>query len=129
MCAGLTAAGSMASERDGGSREMDLGPDPLGECEKTLRETDQYRRSSPSRVAGRNLGNGRRFSRAAFERPLAYVQIIEPNARTVATAVENGLHQFRWSPLERMWCTSFQADVFLVDQIMVKIADGGEVPG
>ena len=79
-------------------------------------------------VAGRNLGIGRRFSRTAFERPLPYVQLTEPNARTVATAVQNRLHQFRWSPLERMWCTSFHADVFLVDQIMVKIADDGEVP-
>ena len=81
-----------------------------------------------SSVAGGKLGSGRRFSRPAFERPLAYVQLTEPNARTVATAVQHGLHQFRWSPLERMRCTSFHADVFLVDPIMVKIADGGEVP-
>ncbi len=68
------------------------------------------------------------WSRAAFERPLAYVELTEPNTRTVATAIEHGLHQFRWSPLERKRCASFQADVLLVDQIMVKIADDGEVP-
>ena len=79
-------------------------------------------------VAGGNLGIGRRWGRAAFERPLAHIQLTEPDARTVATAVQNGLHQFRWSPLERMRGTAFHADVFLVDQIMVKIADDGEVP-
>ena len=78
--------------------------------------------------AGGNLGIVRRWVRAAFERPLAYVQLTEPKDRTVATAVQNGLHQFRWSPLERVRCTPFHANVFLVDQIMVKIADDGEVP-
>lgn len=73
---------------------------------------------------GGNLGWGR----AAFERPLSYVQLTEPNARTVATAVENGLHQFRWRPFERRWCMPFQANVFFVDQIVVKIADDGEIP-
>ena len=104
----------------------------VGNARKTLRQADRYRRASPSNLVARgNLGIGigwRRSGRAAFERPLAHVQLTEPDARTVATAVQNGLHQFRWSPLERMRGTAFHADVFLVDQIMVKIADDGEVP-
>ncbi len=130
MCAGL-AAGPVWTvlERDGRSREMDLAPDPIGERGKrSERQSGIVERAHRVLRRRRNLGIGRRFSRAAFERPLPYVQLTEPNARTVATAVQNGLHQFRWSPLERMRCTSFQADVFLVDQIMVKIADDGEVP-
>ena len=79
---------------------------------------------SSSNAVGGNLAWGR----AAFERPLAHVQLTEPDARTVATAVQHRLHQFRWSPLERRWCASFQANVFLVDQIVVKITDDGEVP-
>ena len=132
MCAGLTAGGfdgvgeGWRLPRDG------FGAGSIWGTGKTLREADRYRRSSPSSSnaspAGGNLGNGRRFSRAAFERPLAYVQLTDPNARTVAAAVQNSLHQFRWSPLERVRCTPFQANVFLVDQIVVKIADDGEVP-
>ena len=109
---------------------MDLAPDHGENAEeRSERQIGSVDRGHCVLRRRRELGIDRRFSRAAFERPLTYVQIIEPNARTVATAVENGLHQFGWSPLERMGCTSFQADVFLVDQIMVKIADGGEVPG
>ncbi len=119
----------MASEREEAVKERIWRRIHVGNAENAPRGRP-VSSSEPieSCVAGRNLRIGRRFSRAAFERPLAYVQLTEPNTRTVATAVQHRLHQFRWSPLERMWCTSFHADVFLVDQIMVEIADDGEVP-
>ena len=111
---------------------MDLAPDPRGERGKRFdRQTGIVERAHREWRCRWNLGIGigwRRWGRAAFERPLAHVQLAEPDARTVATAVQNGLHQFRWSPLERMRRASLHADVFLVDQIMVKIADDGEVP-
>ena len=60
----------------------------VGNAENALRGTP-VSSSEPIEycLAGRILGNGRRWGRAAFERPLPYVQLTEPNARTVATAV------------------------------------------
>ena len=70
-----------------------------------------------------------RGGRAAFERPLPDVQIADPDAGVVATAVQDALHQLGWSPLEPERRAAFQADCFGVQQAVVEVAQGGQVSG
>ena len=65
---------------------------------------------------------------AAFERPLPNVQLAEPDTRTVAPAFQHRLHQFRWRPLERVRCPSLEAYLVSVEQVVMEVAQNGEIP-